>query len=812
MAETPEFKRQETLQPATSPLPFGQAGRELGQAGNFLSAIGSDVAIRASVARAERAGVEFGKDPSGDLLPALNKTDEAFQTAYRNTALQTLSVQGDKLLSDSLTTISSANKLSPELIGDFRSSMDKGIEQIVSQAPLVDQEVLRTKLNSSAILAQGKLEARLIKEQKEDLQDTFATYAQQASSEIFDIASVGEIEAAKAQLEIFNASVRNQVESGLLSKLDGESLIKSTRITFLTGREFAKAMEEQKNGNLDTFLSEYGKKPPEDMTPSEWVDVGKNLLQLVQLKDSTDAKNQSLLVSEGNLRIAQDDVDAETILRFQREMSPTNFNNFLTQKTIADQRKKDNQEDVQFVLDNWGNAGALANVDRKALEKAFQINWQDIANKTGVDAFTAKTLTAAGAATPITSYINELNAMAINGTPEARDAASRAIKTINQQNPGNLQGLSSDAENYLTMFDQARTGGQDIVQASETATKAVLDIDKAEQDRRKEQWTLFETSSLKNNKTWGTRAKLDLGLSQKVIVDDEALGVAYKNALKSNYLSIGNIEAAKTKAIKQIMSTHDVSKANGKEQFLFKPIERVLNITEKQLPFVYSQMAEQVKAQVNEFNKLYESGQSDFKYVFKEGSSVSFEEYNKAKEDLKKALEGTNEFRELILGAAEARLGRKHQPIYDITALKSKIASYEEPGLPQIERVYRHGEPEVFSLNIYASDLTAYNGMQVYNVMLQGAQGDPEEFIGANALLGRSVFYIPNETKFREDYLKYIESSNSGDAKAVKEMQKQFDEHKRKANERIEKDKKGTEIIVDNSGNIGVEVPQEEGK
>lgn len=812
MVELPEYKRSEQLQPATSDVGFLKAAERQASAGNLLTNIGADIGLRAGIARSEQAGIELGKNPHGDLLPAMNKTDEAFQKAYRTTAQATLTLQGEELLSKGLTTINQANKLTPELIENFSNTMQKGMNEIASNAPQMDREAINQNLKLGLITAEGKLQGKLATQNKEELKDNFAAYSQTTTSTIFDVTISGDEAGGRQLFENYKKTVLAQIESGLLSHLDGQSLINTARTTYLTGREFAKAQDAQAKGELDTFLSEYGKKKPDDMSPTEWVQVGKDLLNLINFQDTADAKNQALLVSEGNLRIADESVTQDDVARYREQMTQKNFNNFMTSYLIDQKRKKDNDEQVQFALDNWSNAGALANVDRKAIDKAFQVQYRDLQQKTGMDEFTAKTLTQAAASTPVTAFINELNAMALSGTAESREAARNAIKTINQQKPGNLKGLSDDAQNLLLMFDMARQGGQDINQANETATKAVLDIDKAELERRNTIWTTIEDKVTKGNGTWAKTAKSDLGLSSNVIVDDVALGVAYKAALKSSFISIGNLETAKAKANQYIMATHDVTKANGKEQFVFKPIERVLGITNKQLPFVYRQVSEQVNAQVEAFNKLYESGQSDFKYELVESSKISFEEYTKTQDELKKALENTDEFKELILGAAEARLGRIHKPIYDIVALKAKIASYEQPGLPQIKRVYRHGEPEVFSLNIYANDLTAINGMQVYDVMLQGTDSDkPEEFIGANNMLGRSVFYIPNETKFREDYIKYIETSNSGDAKAVKEMQEQLKEHQRKAKERIERekgpasDRKGTEIIVDNSGNIGVE-------
>ena len=125
MADLPQYKRSEQLQPATTNVGFEKVAARQASAGNLLTNIGSEVAMRTAINRAERAGIEYGKTPSGDLLPAFNKTDEAFQKAYRTTAQASLALQGEELLQNGLMTVNSATKITPQLISDFSTNIGK---------------------------------------------------------------------------------------------------------------------------------------------------------------------------------------------------------------------------------------------------------------------------------------------------------------------------------------------------------------------------------------------------------------------------------------------------------------------------------------------------------------------------------------------------------------------------------------------------------------------------------------------------------------------------------------------------------------
>ncbi len=804
MAQLPEFTKTEKIEPSATPLPVSGQLREVGEA-NFLSTLGADIGMRAGIARSEMAGIRMGKTPSGDLLPAINKSDEAFGNAYRTTANAVLTNQGTQLLNQSLNTVAAAGKMTPQVLASFEDNMQKGIDAIVAQAPSVDQEVLRNNLTAQYLNTQGKLHAKLIQQQKDDIKDNFAVYSSNTNTQIFDLSMSGDKEAAQSLYETYRASAQQMVDNGLISNLDRETLLKSARINMMTGDEFSKAQAAKERGELDIFLSEFGKKPPEGMSQSEWIEVGGKLLELVNYQTLTDSKNQSLLVSEGSLRIAQGEVTEETLLRFKTQMTPENYNKFLTSYTIDQQRRKDSAEKVQYVFDNWNKPGALALAENGAINKAYDAQWKSVAQQSGLDDWTAKTLTASTLPVKIPDYIDELNAKAISGIPQDMTEALHGMQSLNAKTPASLEGFNETSRNMLSVYSVARAGGQDDVVAANTAVKAVLEVDETEANRRKQIWMNISVATF-GERDVNLKSKVFnmLGVKASEVEDEIGTALRFKELYRVNYYATGNQEAAKKTTLDQIKASHGYTMVNGKKQFVHLPIERVMDITPTELPFVYKQMNNQVELQLKGFNELYNKKQSDFKYEFTKTEVIDDAKYLDAQQKLGTLMQDTNMTRELLLGASRSRLGKNAGKINDIVALQKIVRQYENPGRPIITRTYRDGTKQDFYLNIYSqSGGDLYAGLPIYNVVLEDMSGEVQEFIGADGYNGRNVLFAPNKDKFVNDYITTMEIQAAGGNTAMLEAKQKFDDHLRKAKETVESKRLESDVTITNDNGEG---------
>src|SRR4030095_13374662 len=65
---------------------------------NWMSRIGSEVAVRSSNAIAAKLGSELGKNPQGDIGIPLTEFDATMQKSYETQAEATLGIQAQKLI------------------------------------------------------------------------------------------------------------------------------------------------------------------------------------------------------------------------------------------------------------------------------------------------------------------------------------------------------------------------------------------------------------------------------------------------------------------------------------------------------------------------------------------------------------------------------------------------------------------------------------------------------------------------------------------------------------------------------------------
>jgi hypothetical protein len=779
MAEIPELGNNEKFQPSATQQPFGAAGRELGAAGNLMSAFGADIANKASINRSELAGINLGRDPQGDLLPAFTTADKAFNEAYRSTANATLTLKGSELLAKGINTLEQQPKLSSGMISSFEKNNLEGIEDIVAQSPSQDKESLRNNLSAQLLVTKSKLDSKLAAEQKQDVVDTFAQYTQQTFLDLFDIASDPVNGGAKVAIKMlgeYKQNVKDQVEAGYLSKTAGDQAINTAEIQFISGRENAKLQEAIDGGTEDEFLNNWFNMN-KALEPTQQIEVSKNLLSYMQLRDQAEARKQSMIVSEGRLRLATGTTDQEFIDRANREMTPVHFNEFLSSLAISQQKEKQSAAEIKFVNDNWNNPAALSGADAKTINAAWLQNSVKLAKDTGVDLDTAKVLTAAGATIPIPAMIAEINANATSGIPGAMEAAIKARDTINLSRPGNLRGVNEDALNMIAAFDDAKRGGQNPVMAAETATKSVLAIDKATIDLRGIQW-----KNIKEN-TWYAYDK-DGKLNSSIFAQTNTKASDYDNpadyalrfqaTLEKNFIALGKLETALKRTTEEM--TWDETRANGKKQFVEKSLEKYLGITEQQLPFVHKQILEQSKEQAMAFNELYATGSSDFKYEFNDPVRPTLAEYKQATADL----------------AALREKGRKSGGTWSAGFQDKKnkyetiINSFDKPGRPTVTRVYKDGVRETFFLNTYLDKSIKQGDQEVWQVKLEDNTGMVTEFIGVNGNLRRAVFYVPNKYGVVKDHVQFLEESTGEYANALNKARGNFEQ---KVKERIQKGK-----------------------
>ena len=144
----PIYESQVKVQSISVP-DFQSSTEAYAESTNSLGAIGAKVAQTASNQMAAQLGGENGQTPHGDLSPSLTEFDKNFEQSYTTQAHATLGLQADKLITDSNLTVSSASRITPQLIANSQSSIGKGLQKNLCPSSWINSSTIRIYLFSS---------------------------------------------------------------------------------------------------------------------------------------------------------------------------------------------------------------------------------------------------------------------------------------------------------------------------------------------------------------------------------------------------------------------------------------------------------------------------------------------------------------------------------------------------------------------------------------------------------------------------------------------------------------------------------------
>lgn len=634
MADLPEFQRKEQLQPGTQPLPFGDASRNLAANSNVLGNLGAQISQQAAMTRSEISGTKMGTTPSGDLLPALTKSDDAFTKAYRTSAYATLSNQADALLSTGLNTLAEQGPLTQDTIEAFAQSSLEGFEKIAQLAPSVDQEALKNSFASNLIHAQGKLQAELIKQQKNELIDNFAAYTTQTGLDVFNAASDGNMDDAKKALNLYSVQAKEQNKAGLLTKSQMESANREMRLNLLTGREYKKGQEAASKNELDVYLRDYKNNKPSDMSNDEWVEVGGKILKLFNFEDSLDARFQTNKSSVGDLKIAQNQVDDSVIRDMQDNLKTKNFNDFMIKYYKSEGQKAARLKEITNGTDIFTDPSKYFQLSNDDKNEIYSMKWQELANSQGLDPWTAKTVVANTAGGSIPAFVGELNAKGQSPNPESLMQSGLAIEQLRTGRNANLDGVDKKTFAMTASFMRQVAGGTTPIDAAKVAEKQVLNVDESERNRR-----VAEKSSAVKEKFGKNNISLLNGASNitGMLPEQDSIGFAMKvrEAFEDNFDLLGNTLDAESTTAEAFKARYGTTYVNGrKQEAQAGTIEQHFGITEAQIPLVQAQVAQQIEKDIVNFNKKFDAKQSDFRYDYVSPTSITYEQRLAAQEEL----------------------------------------------------------------------------------------------------------------------------------------------------------------------------------
>lgn len=782
MADLPEFQSQVKIQGGPQVPSFQSATKELALSPTLLGQIGSTVAMQSSVRLAEHLGYQLGQNPVGDVLPAITKTDEAFVKSYSNQAKATLGLQANQLLQESQLELAKSNRLTPALISAFENNVSQGFSEILENAPSSIRPQLGNQLSNQLLETSGNLSMKLIQQQKQDRLDELNSYNETENTNIFESGISNNFDAAEESLNSFIDRNNFAAESGQIKKSQAKANIHAARLSYWSGVYTREAIDAKNDKNLDAFLSSMVSKKPEEISYSDWNQVGKNVLGYLSNLEKLEARSRNSKLSEIDLKISDGTISQSDLSNLQNdpEISNTDFNNTL--RKLESRNVKASKHDIQVseLSNNPTDTATWARTTPEAINDWFDSLVQSKVDS-GESEEQAKVNTAAYAPGQIPVLNRELNFDLNSNDPTRLRRASLIANAMQQRDQGHKLNLSKESYAMKDLFTANIQSGVDATTAADMAHKTVFPEDQSVMDVRAKQWNSLEKSKYSKPSQLSKLARDVLNVSSIPFVstqipNEELVGNQFSKLLKEYYMLTGDETTAKETVKKLMKNTWGETRFSGESRQAWMPVEKALNLSTNATGYIQSDAVEQLTPEFELTKKAFDEGKSEFYYRFKNPEKFDLNalktKYDETRVELEKFMQGKSN----ISKAKESEIFKR------FGEAKRNYETIRKGGVIEVEQVFENNVTETFRLDLATDPLLATSTnpespmVGPYHVRLLNPRGFPQSIANVGANTNQNISYFPNYNRIKEKYRFFEDATDlSSEIKSFLDMQKRID-------------------------------------
>jgi hypothetical protein len=559
---------------------------------NWMSAIGSAIATKASSSIAQKIGSELGKKPIGDIGIPITSFDKTMQESYQTQAQATLGLQADKLITESNIETAKATRITPDLIAKTNQNISIGLKNIFKNAPIEVVPNLERQYGAIQLNQRYELTQRMIREQNDDRKNNTALAAQTNAEHAYSFGLSGNDKAGEAAIETVRRLSEADVASRLLTPKEAKDNVDTARQSYLSGKIIGEYQKAYSEGKGEEYLKSIADNKPSYLSDNDYKNVISNLMQHVNQQDSLRSQDQSLALAKFQTSIAMNPMAADMPQQLQelkRNVSPENYEKAQLYYVEAIKKYSEDNGDVNQALASWNN---LAGIGEKARNKAFTMmtgryvqQRQQQGNPISEDEAEVQIAASAGGVIPIfrDTIKNNLN----SGNPSKMDLAARQMDALYSNNASKaLSGLSDSDKSIYTQYKSLR----DSLPPEEAAKIAIQNAnqDPDTQKMNQEKWAAFVKSKTYHG-FYGTVAPNDWALQQVGLNKDEFInpGIAneYGNLVLHKYATFyqnmnGDADNALKITKQEVDDNFGYTGVNGGKVMTLHPIEKVLGYTE----------------------------------------------------------------------------------------------------------------------------------------------------------------------------------------------------------------------------------------
>lgn len=742
---------------------------ELASTPSILGTIGATMASNASQTYQKMRGIEAGKTPSGDLLPPITEADKQFVEGYSAQAQQTLSLQAQQLLNQGQSELNKNYQLSNATIQTYSKNMQEGLQQIIEQAPYTIRNELAGQFNNQLQRDVFNYNNRLISQQKTQAKEQASLYQSQQLTNMSDTALAGGDNAAANTKLILDKTLKNisgNEASGMISKIEAESQRQAARQTYLNSLLSADAAKAKQNKNTAQFLNSLVQTPNEyqgvKVSPTEWDTARKQALGYINNLDQFTNRNQNLILSDALVKQESGNITSSDIAELRESLDPEKFNTFYSRYLHNENKKLSAQQQAQFATANYSNPTIMAGLTNQQKNNAFDLQASNLYTRAEdlgqpISVQEAQYRAQAASPVPIPKYINALAAGLDSPNPQIAAESAATVARFYESGLGSVLGTSFQQNTRANMMAHAIT---EFKLGGNSAEESVM-LARQMFNQPKEQLEANQAIANEWAKKVNTPAQISSwsknfinNTNGAVIPNQPVLQNQMKQIYKDYLIAFnGDQQMASSYLEKGMARAYGVTKVNGREEYVYMPIEQAAGLDEFATPLVLDDIYEQAQKQFTNMKAIYDKPNSQLDFYYELKPRVTYDQYAQAKlflQEKDKPFQPTGK-------TAQEITASQNQRALQIQNAQEQVNQYEAGNPIEIEQIYRNGEKysrfiEVVN-NPFMSISTGENPtIGGYDIQMRDADGVPVRLYGVFDQNYTYPAYVPNLKQIKERY------------------------------------------------------------
>lgn len=592
-AELPQSRRTVTAQVTPGP-DVQSAASNYAENSNWMSALGSEVATRASNALAAKLGSDLGKNPQGDIGPSFTDFDKNLAQSYATQAQSTLGLQAQKLITQSNLELASAPRINADLIAKSQRQIYQGLQKIYSLAPDSVRPQMENTYGSLMIQQNANLTERMFKEQRQDRRNNteVATKINSQNAHSLALSGVGldkngDSRPALLAVQSTEKAYKSALDTRDATPLEAKVAVDSARQSMLSGKYTRLALIAEKDKKLPEFLREMADKPPADIKDEDHTVVINNVVQYMNQQIALRTQDQQLQMAKFSVKLAEnpDNVTGVELANLQSQLTPLQGQKVKLDLIQALNKKKTESQQANIVMADWGNSAVHARIGEKAQNKAFDtlvqklVTSSDSSPEGPVTPEMAEIQVAMSAGAPIPVFTKSLQYKLSSGNPQLMESAAQQIHQLYQMGSGHaLAGLSEKDKAAFGAIETLRSS-LDPTEASRETINKIYNQDPVMFKANQQKWSDYVSLHTKSTPV-SDYALTQFGFSKDDFLNPSVAQVYGTDMLEkySTYYQLlgGDEVTAKRVTQRYIDQNYGNTGVNGGKNSTLHPLEKTL--------------------------------------------------------------------------------------------------------------------------------------------------------------------------------------------------------------------------------------------